>query len=116
MFGYPNVKYLINFLPLALSSKKSCCLGPFGNEDAGTDAIRANQAMLVPFCYMRIFLQCYLTPRVAWVQVVAGAIYNDGTQDACAPLLDWWWLRIVTTCIKGRTNLHIYNKNIREFR
>jgi hypothetical protein len=50
------------------------------------------------------------------VQVVAGAIYNDGTQDACAPLLDWWWLRIVTTCIKGMTNLHIYNKNIREFR
>jgi hypothetical protein len=69
-------------------------LGPFGNEDTGTDVIRVCQAMLVPFCYVRILLQRPLTPREAWVQL-AGAIYNDGTQVACAPLLDW--LRVAIT-------------------
>jgi hypothetical protein len=64
-------------------------LGPFGNEDAGTDVVRVRQAMLIPFRYVRLLLQCPLTPREAWVQV-AGAIYNDGTQDACGPLLDWF--------------------------
>jgi hypothetical protein len=69
-------------------------LGPFGNEDAGTDVIRVRQVMLVPFRYVRILLQRPLTPREAWVQL-AGAIYNDGVQDACAPLLDW--LRVAIT-------------------
>jgi hypothetical protein len=64
-------------------------LGPFGNEDAGTDVVRVRQAMLVPFRYVRLLLERPLTPREAWVQV-AGAIYNDGTQDACAALLDWF--------------------------
>jgi hypothetical protein len=36
-------------------------LGPFGNEDAGTDVIRVRQAMLVPFRYVRILLQRPLT-------------------------------------------------------
>jgi hypothetical protein len=44
-------------------------LGPFGNEDAGTDVIRVRQAMLVPFRYVRILLQRPLTPREAWVQL-----------------------------------------------
>jgi hypothetical protein len=69
-------------------------LGPFGNEDAGTDVIRVRQAMLVPFRYVRLFLQRPLTPREAWVQV-AGAIHNDGTQIDCEPLLDW--LRVAIT-------------------
>jgi hypothetical protein len=30
-------------------------LGPFGNEDAGTDVIRVRQAMLVPFRYVRAY-------------------------------------------------------------
>jgi hypothetical protein len=69
-------------------------LGPFGNEDAGTDVVRVRQAMLVPFRYVRILLQRPLTPREAWVQL-AGAIYNDGNQIACEPLLDW--LRVAIT-------------------
>jgi hypothetical protein len=69
-------------------------LGPFGKEDAGTDVIRVRQVMLVPFRYVRILLERPLTPREAWVQV-AGAIYNDGAQVACEPLLDW--LRVAIT-------------------
>jgi hypothetical protein len=69
-------------------------LGPFGNNDAGTDVIRVCQVMLVPFCYVQLFLQRPLTPREAWVQV-AGAIYNNGNQIACEPLLDW--LRVTIT-------------------
>jgi hypothetical protein len=69
-------------------------LGPFGNEDAGTDVVRVRQAMLVPFRYVRLFLQHPLTPREAWVQV-AGSIYNDGMQVDCEPLLDW--LRVAIT-------------------
>jgi hypothetical protein len=69
-------------------------VGPFGNEDAGTDVIRVRQAMLVPFRYVRLFLERPLTPREAWVQV-AGAIYNDGMHEACSPLLDW--LRVAIT-------------------
>jgi hypothetical protein len=64
-------------------------VGPFGNEDAGTDVVRVRQAMLVPFRYVRLLLERPLTLREAWVQV-AGAIYNDGAHDACAPLLDWF--------------------------
>jgi hypothetical protein len=63
-------------------------VGPFGNDDAGTEVIRVRQAMLVPFRYVRVLLARPLTPREAWVQV-AGAIFNDGTQEACAPLVDW---------------------------
>jgi hypothetical protein len=85
-------------------------LGPFGNEDAGMDIVRVRQAMLIPFQYVRLLLQCPLTPREAWVPFryvrlllqcpltpreawvqVAGAIYNDGNQDTCGPLLDWFW-------------------------
>jgi hypothetical protein len=69
-------------------------LGPFGNEDAGTDVVRVRQAMLVPFRYVRLFLQRPLTPREAWVQV-AGAIFNDGLQVTCGPLIDW--LRVALT-------------------
>jgi hypothetical protein len=70
-------------------------LGPFGNDDAGTEVVRVRQAMLVvPFRYVRLFLQRPLTPREAWVQV-AGAIYNDGTQEACVALLDW--IRVALT-------------------
>jgi hypothetical protein len=64
-------------------------LGPFGNEDARTDVVHVRQAMLIPFRYVRLLLQRPLTPREAWVQV-AGAICNDGNQDACGPLLDWF--------------------------
>jgi hypothetical protein len=64
-------------------------LGPFGNDDAGTEVVRVRQAMLVPFRYVRLLLQRPLTPREAWVQV-AGAIYNDGAQESCLVLLDWF--------------------------
>jgi hypothetical protein len=69
-------------------------LGPHDNDEAGTEVIRVRQAMLVPFRYVRILLPGPLTPREAWVQL-AGAIYNDGKQEACAPLLDW--LRVALT-------------------
>jgi hypothetical protein len=79
---------------LIAAQPESELFGPFGNDDAGTDVVRVRQAMLVPFRYVRILLQRPLTPREAWVQV-AGAIYNDGTQEACSPLLDW--LRVAIT-------------------
>jgi hypothetical protein len=70
-------------------------LGPFGNDDAGTEVlVRVRYAMLLPFCYMRLLLRRPLTPREAWIQL-AGAIYANGKQDACAPLIDW--LRVVVT-------------------
>jgi hypothetical protein len=69
-------------------------LGPFGNDDAGTEVIRVRYAMLLPFRYVRILLRRPLTPREAWVQL-AGAIFADGKQVACAPLIDW--LRAVLT-------------------
>jgi hypothetical protein len=63
-------------------------LGPFGNDDAGTEVIRVRYAMLLPFRYVRILLPRPLTPREAWIQL-AGAIYTDRKQEACAPLIDW---------------------------
>ena len=44
--------------------------------------------MLVPFKYVRLLLQCPLSPREAWEQV-ARVVYNDGNEMACTPLLDW---------------------------
>jgi hypothetical protein len=73
---------------LPVAEPESELLGPFGNEDAGTDVIRVRQAILVPFRYVRILLQRPLTPQEAWVQV-AGAIYNDGLHEECSPLIDW---------------------------
>jgi hypothetical protein len=70
-------------------------LGPFGNDDAGTEIIRVRRyAMLLPFRYVRLLLRGPLTPKEAWVQL-AGAIFADGKQEACAPLIDW--LRAVLT-------------------
>jgi hypothetical protein len=69
-------------------------LGPHENDEAGTEVIRVRQSMLVPFRYVRLLLPGSLTPREAWIQL-AGAIYNDGKQVACAPLLDW--LRVALT-------------------
>jgi hypothetical protein len=48
-------------------------VGPFGNDDAGTEVIRVCQEMLVPFCYVRLLMQRPLTPREAWVQVAGSA-------------------------------------------
>jgi hypothetical protein len=63
-------------------------VGPFGNDDAGTEVVRVRHAILVPFRYVRLLLQTPLTPREAWTQLV-GAIIADGNQVACAPLIDW---------------------------
>jgi hypothetical protein len=63
-------------------------VGPFGNDDAGTEVLRVRHTILVPFCYVRLLLQTPLTPKEAWVQV-AGAIIADGNHESCAPLIDW---------------------------
>jgi hypothetical protein len=63
-------------------------VGPFGNDDAGTEVIRVRHTILVPFRYVRLLLQTPLTPKEAWIQV-AGAVMADGNHVACAPLIDW---------------------------
>jgi hypothetical protein len=59
-------------------------VGPFGNDDAGTEVIRVRHTILVPFRYVRLLLQMPLTPKEAWIQV-AGAVIADGNHVACAP-------------------------------
>jgi hypothetical protein len=62
-------------------------VGPFGNDDAGTEVIRVRHTILVPFRYVRLLLQTPLTPKEAWIQV-AGAVMADGNHVACAPLIN----------------------------
>jgi hypothetical protein len=63
-------------------------VGPFGNDDAGTEVIRICHTILVPFGYVHLLLQMPLMPRDAWIQL-AGAIIANGNHETCAPLIDW---------------------------
>lgn len=50
--------------------------------------------MLVPFRYVRLLLQCALTPREAWVQL-AGALFNENNTVSYQPLIDWLRVALV---------------------
>jgi hypothetical protein len=74
-------------------------VGPYGENDDGTEVLRTRNYMYVPPKYVPILLAHSLTPREAWTRV-RGAIVADQATVACAPLLDW--LRIACTLRLGQ--------------
>jgi hypothetical protein len=70
-------------------------LGPFGNDDAGTEVIHVCYAILAPFRYVCLLIHHPLLPREAWVQL-AGDIYANDKQEECAPLIDWLLHAVLT--------------------
>jgi hypothetical protein len=69
-------------------------VGPFGEEDAGTEVVRTRRATVVPHRYVQLLLAQSLTPREAWIRV-KGAIAATGQMADCSPLIDW--LRVALT-------------------
>lgn len=63
-------------------------LGPYNNNDAGTELIRTRRSMYVPPRYVNQFISEDLTPAEAYNRFV-GVATADGTMNACAPLVDW---------------------------
>lgn len=63
-------------------------LGPYQNNDAGTETIRTRRTMVVPPAYIRLFLSQPLAPLVAYQRLRAATI-ADGTEAALLPLSIW---------------------------
>jgi hypothetical protein len=63
-------------------------VGPFDDNDAGTDVLRTRYFIYVPVKYARIILEQSLTPRQDWERL-GGAIFADNAADACAAFIDW---------------------------
>jgi len=73
-------------------------LGPYNNNDAGTETIRTRRAMVVPPKYIRLFLDAPLSPIRAY-QLLRAATTVDGTTAALLPLSVW--LRAAMTLSAG---------------
>ena len=69
-------------------------VGPYNNNDAGTELLQSRNLVGVPHRYMRHFLTGPLTPRLAW-ELVGQAIVTNGDLATCAPLYDY--LRLACT-------------------
>lgn len=79
-------------------------LGPYAEADQGTELARVRQCMLVPFRYVRLLLETPLTPRQAWERL-AGAIFTDGNEVACLPLLQWLQVALTRQNANERSRL-----------
>jgi hypothetical protein len=62
-------------------------VGPFDDNDAGTDVLRSRYFIYVPGKYAHIILEQHLTPRQAWERL-GGAIIADNAADSCVHRLD----------------------------
>jgi hypothetical protein len=69
-------------------------MGPFDEEDAGTEIVCTRHATVVPHRYVQLLLAQSLTPPEAWIRV-KGAIAAAGQMEDCSPLIDW--LRVALT-------------------
>ena len=65
-----------------------------GIDTADTEMVRSRNAIQVPYAYVSMVLTKRFKPREAWLEI-AGAIRNDGREQALAPLLIW--LRMACT-------------------
>jgi hypothetical protein len=79
-------------------------LGPYQNNDAGTETIRTRRSMVVPPAYIRLFLTQPLSPMVAYQRLRAATI-ADGTEAALLPLS--MWLRAACTISAAGAAPHV---------
>ena len=63
-------------------------LGPFGDDDAGTELIRIRRTCYIPPSYVGMFLEGPMNPRMAW-ETVVHHIYAQGQQVSCTALIDF---------------------------
>jgi hypothetical protein len=69
-------------------------VGPFDDNNAGTEIVRTRRAMLLPTKYVPRVLDMGLSPKDAWLRI-QGSMEAHGEMLACAPLIDW--LRVAMT-------------------
>jgi hypothetical protein len=70
-------------------------LGPFAQDEAGTELIKVRRTCFVPPRYVPLFLASPLKPREAWERV-RGQIVTDGQSVACLALIKY--LQAALTC------------------
>jgi hypothetical protein len=63
-------------------------LGPFADDDDGTELIRVRRTCYVPPAYVPLFLAGNLSPREAWM-AVQGQIVIDNRSQECSVLVDY---------------------------
>ena len=63
-------------------------LGPFVDDDAGTEVIPIRRKCYAPPSYMGIFLEGPMNPRETW-ETVIHHIYAQGRQLSCTALIDF---------------------------
>ena len=63
-------------------------LGPFGDDDAGTEVIHICRTCYVPPAYMGMFLEGPMSPRAVW-EMVIDHILTQGRQLPCTALIDF---------------------------
>ena len=68
--------------------REAVYLGPFADDEAGTELIRVRRTCYVPPSYVPLFLEGPISPRDAWITVVH-SIYAEGKQVACTALIDF---------------------------
>ena len=79
-------------------------LGPYHNQDAGTETVRTRRAMIVPPAYIRLFLSGSMSPVAAY-QRFRVATTADGTTQAMLPLSIWLRAAINRTAINDPSPL-----------
>jgi hypothetical protein len=75
-------------------------LGPYGNNDAGTETIRTRRAMIVPPMYIRLFLSTPLSPIDAYRRFRAASLANGHAADLL-PLSIWLRAAITRAAAQG---------------
>ncbi len=70
-------------------------VGPYNDQDAGTEIVRCRRCMYCPPKYVALMMDP-VTPRVAW-ETLYGQIVTDGKVEECKALVQWLQLALVTT-------------------
>ena len=76
-------------------------VGPYNNEDAGTEPLRVRRTCYVPPAYVPLFLAGPTSPRAAWETVRAQIVTNNKVA-ACQPLIDF--LRVALTRVNDQNH------------
>mmetsp|Transcript_20959 Transcript_20959/g.24288 ORF Transcript_20959/g.24288 Transcript_20959/m.24288 type:complete len:120 (+) Transcript_20959:492-851(+) len=69
-------------------------IGPYANEDDGTELVRVRRTCYIPPPYVSAFLASNMSPRLAWTTVVQ-TIRANNQEDDCKALIDF--IRVAIT-------------------
>jgi len=89
-----------------LAAPNENMLGPYNDNDDGTELVRVRRTCYVPPSFVPAFLATNMTPKLAWTTVVQ-SIRDNNQEVACKPLIDFIRVAITRSEVEGESALSI---------